>query len=384
MFCPRCGDPIDQNEKFCNKCGNPLTNINKNTNSNKTTNTKLNIFVGLGVGVSVFVIIVCIALLSNNSNDNYYFSEKEKIETEDVIVKKDDKPKNKYSTVVVTDNIYEGQKIKSASDANKLIVQDSVSQKDNCPKEILDIENEMIEKYDITAVNLCELDLDFAKEIKNVFEKIYEEYPSARGELTNFSLVNTSMGENFIAVFQIGFRFATSSSDSTYPWVYKTQILLNTRFFLNNSRLESAVVSSSNSGHFPENATRYSPVAHEIGHYLSFLAMMKNHEVDSFLLMDRSNQSDLYDVVQDFSNGDFSLKMIEEAYKNYKKEVGTNLTIDEWRGTISNYALAKDNEGNYIYDETIAEAFHDVYLNDKDACDASKYIVEVLKSKLEG
>ena len=58
------------------------------------------------------------------------------------------------------------------------------------------------------------------------------------------------------------------------------------------------------------------------------------------------------------------------------------MTMDEWRGTISKYALAKDNSGNYIYDETIAESFHDVYLNGDNAKDASKYVIKVLKSKL--
>ena len=59
------------------------------------------------------------------------------------------------------------------------------------------------------------------------------------------------------------------------------------------------------------------------------------------------------------------------------------VTLDEWRGTISQYALAKDNSGAYIYDETIAESFHDVYLNGDNAKDASKYIYTVLKSELE-
>ena len=37
-----------------------------------------------------------------------------------------------------------------------------------------------------------------------------------------------------------------------------------------------------------------------------------------------------------------------------------------------------------IYDETIAEAFHDVYLNGDNATPASIYIVRVLKQKLNG
>ena len=75
--------------------------------------------------------------------------------------------------------------------------------------------------------------------------------------------------------------------------------------------------------------------------------------------------------------------MITEAYNNFKKEVGTTLNLDDWRATISSYAVAKDNSGNYIYDETVAEAFHDIYLNGDNAAQASKYVVAVLKEKLK-
>ena len=68
--------------------------------------------------------------------------------------------------------------------------------------------------------------------------------------------------------------------------------------------------------------------------------------------------------------------------KIIKKENDTTESFDEWRGNISEYALAKDNEGNYIYDETIAEAFHDIYLNGNNANEESKYIVDVLKEKI--
>ena len=75
--------------------------------------------------------------------------------------------------------------------------------------------------------------------------------------------------------------------------------------------------------------------------------------------------------------------MLDEAYQNYIADNG-NINFDEWRGQISEYALAKDDSGEYIYDETIAEAFHDVYLNGEDANIVSKYIVEVLKKYIEG
>ena len=115
-----------------------------------------------------------------------------------------------------------------------MIEKDSVSQKSQCPAEIKKIEDEIIEKYNITAVNLCEMDVDFAKELENVFEIIYRDYPSARGHITNLTLRNTNMLSEggVIAAFMPIFSFATSDSTSSYPWVIKTQVLLSSQYFL--------------------------------------------------------------------------------------------------------------------------------------------------------
>lgn len=345
------------------------------------------IFVGSGIGVGILVALVICLLVLNNSG-KYYFSNSSYEGTDEIIQTNNTnttpKRKSKYSTIIITDNTYSGVKIFSDKDAYKLISEDSVAQKNNYPSEIKAIEDEIIKKYGVTAVNLCEMDIEFAKEVSNVFKKVYDEYPNVRGYLTNLSLVNASMSEGYIAAFMPVFNFATSNSTSTYPWIIKTQVLLNTSYFLNTARLESSVQDGSNSGHFPPNATMYSPVAHELGHYLSFLAMMRNYDLESILLVDNKNANDFYDVYGDFVEGNFSLFMIKEAYEKCKKERNITLSIDDWRATISSYAVAKDNNGNYIYDETIAEAFHDVYLNGDNAKDASKYVVSVLKGKLEG
>ena len=58
------------------------------------------------------------------------------------------------------------------------------------------------------------------------------------------------------------------------------------------------------------------------------------------------------------------------------------MSFYQFRESISQYAVAKGSNGSYIYDETIAEAFHDYYLNGSNAAPASIAIVTVLNSKL--
>jgi hypothetical protein len=391
MYCNKCGDIIEPNETYCNKCGNYLGNYNKQKNPSQPLYTnqdkkKNGIFIGVGVGLGAVFLIFVVSLLLNNSGGKYFFDLNPHEDSDNVAQSTGSSSvskRGKYSTAIIYDNTYSGVKINSDKDAYKLITNDSVSQKKNCPAEIKAVENEIISKYGITAVNLCEMDVNFARELGNVIKKIYDEYPGARGYITNLSLANVSMSDGYIAAFMPVFNFATSNTSSTYPWVIKTQVLLNTSYFLNSERLQASVTDGSNAGHFPPNSTIYSPIAHELGHYLSFLAMMNNYNLSSILLVDNNNVNIFYKLYSDFGEGNFSLQMINEAFNKYKRDTNTTMSIDEWRGTISKYALAKDNSGNYIYDETIAESFHDVYLNGNNAKDASKYIIQVLKSKLK-
>ena len=410
MYCSKCGVQHNNNELYCSSCGNSFQTVNPNYNTTQNSmyqtnhinsnniyqneqvpsnnqkpnflmNKNTKVILGIIIGLAVILLIIIALIIVNLSNPDYYINE-QSYENKNVIETKEEN-KSKYKTSIIYDSTYEGVTIKNEKDAYNLINSDSVKQKDSCPKEIKQIENELSKKYDITAINLCEMDIEFAKEIGNVLKKLYNDFPVSRGYITNITLVNTSMNSDFIAAFMPSFQFATSDTESSYPWVIKTQILLNSKYFLNIDRLDSSVKQGSSSGHFPPNASIYSPVAHEFGHYLSFLAMMNYYDLESILIVKDNNIKTFYEVCKDFGTGDFSLKLINEAYQNYKRDTKTNLSLDQWRATISQYAVTKNSNGEYIYDETIAEAFHDVYLNDNNAKDASKYIVEVLKKKLE-
>jgi len=386
MYCPKCGDVVEPNESFCNKCGNrldtPYNNQILSPPIKKESKKRLMIVMGIVIGSFVLLIIFCSIFIIKSNSSNFYISNDtyndETIVSENTNTKVE--RKSKYTTIYIADNMYEGVKIRSEKDAKDLIIKDSVSQKNNCPKEIQEIENQMISKYNISAVNLCELDLNFAKEMLKVFEFVYSEYPNIKEHLTNFSVVNASLSDGYIAVF-MGMNSFASDYDNGVE-VFRTKIMLNTSYFFNLEKLQASIDNATAAGHFPPNTTIYSPIAHEFGHYISFLSAMKKHNVNSVMLFDSDNGAKINTLIKDWGSGEYSLAMISEAYDNYKSDTNTTLTLDEWRGTISEYALAKDNNGEYIYDETIAEAFHDVYLNAETAKDASKYIVEVLKKKV--
>lgn len=289
-------------------------------------------------------------------------------------------------TAVVSDNIYQDATLNNRTDAVNLIVEDSDAQKEKCGnEEIKKIERRLEVKHKIIAVNLCEMDVDFALELEKMIDKVFTDFPTIKGYLTNVTLTNPDESTGYIAAFTATQLFATSNSIDTYPHAYKMVMNLNTMYFLDPAYLEETVKESSLSGYFPKGASRSSVVAHEFGHYISFVSLLRSTFLDDTLLLTKDNYQRYLDLVNSWNRGDFSKKIITEAYNNYKK---ANPKVDiseyEFKASISTYAVATDQEGNYIYDETIAEAFHDNYLNGDSAKPASKEIIKVLRKYMNG
>ena len=336
----------------------------------------------------IFIVIICALVVSLvgvllqikiNSDNKYYFSSNAsipEINIEKEIV-------GKYRTSVDYKTVYTKQNISSSRDAIALIKKDSNIQKQKCNKStVAALEDEIEKKYDVDAANLCELDVETVESIKNVMDMIYSEFPNTRGFITNLSLVNAEDTTGYIVAFMPSFAFASSNTLSTYPTVKKTQVLFNASYFLNLNKLKISIRNAARSGWFANNASVESLIAHEFGHYLSFLINMNEYDMNGILVIQQNKSSTYNKMLCNYNNGKNSQKIIKEAYDNYKKDTGSNISLIEFRKSISEYAIAVDNDGNYIYDETIAEAMDDYYSNRDNAKDASLYIIKVLKSKL--
>lgn len=431
MRCNNCGKEIESsNASYCQKCSIKFDNNQINNSLNiaaSTSNTLGNVRLtnetssvineynilenvdqkkslislnkinkqdkkkGFNKG-DLFVYIFIILLWSGiiyaivKVNTSYYFDDTEIVDKEYEAVSKTGQNVIKTSngvTSVVHDNQYLKQLvIDDVNDVYGLIKKDSDNQKKKCPSSIVKIEEDIVNTYDIKAVNLCEMDEDFAKEIKNVIGYIYNNFPTTRGYLTNLTLANVEDDATYMAAFMPIFTFITSNTNSGYPIGVKTQIVLNAKYFLDVSKINNSVSYGSKSGYFPPNATRSSTVAHEFGHYLSFVALLNSYKVDSLTYLSAKNVNSLLLVYNDFDVGNFSLRVVQEAYSEYKESYGSDISLDDFRESISKYAMARDSDGEYIYDETIAEAFHDCYLNKEQAKGASKFVLESLKKYL--
>ncbi len=283
-------------------------------------------------------------------------------------------------TIINVESRMFNKQINSSNDVLTYIKQDSQTKKASCPSEIKSIEEKIQNEFGITAVNLCEIDVNFAKGLYEGVKWAYAQFPGIRGKLTNLTIANMD-SSGTIAYFRPIFDFVYSGSDAntSNKIGLKMTIAVNSAYYLNENKFSQIVQDNSAAGHFPPNATQYSPLVHEFGHYASYIAMMKMKGVSSILLFDASNEDIIMDLAEDFAEGATSKKLIEEAYNQYLRDGNTKIGFDAWRATISKYAVYKDEQGDYIYDETIAEAVHDVYLNGNNAKPASKYIFNTVK-----
>lgn len=389
MVCRCCGKRLEEGVSFCPRCGEYLrSELQQDYNTSIITSKKVE---KKANGVFLYLVIIVLWIVGcyfvvRESQVDYYFVDEEKQEENSQDVNNQEsnnaiKENNGVTSIVYNRKYLKQYSIKNEEDVYSLIIKDSVSQKNSCSDTIKAIENNIISNYGIVAVNLCEMDLSFALGVRDVVAYIYNTYPSARGYLTNLTLANLEENSTYMAAFMPIFTFATNNSGTGYPMGVKTQIILNAKYYLNVGKINNSVSYGVKSGYFPKNATKESTLIHEFGHYLSYIAMLNYYHSKKLNFIRVSDSNMLFTIYDDFNAGDFSKKIITEAHRRYTAN-GNVISFDEFRALISQYAVVRDGEGNYVYDETIAEAFHDVYLNGEAASKASLLIMDVLKGYL--
>ena len=402
MYCGRCGKPNREGAIYCQHCGAKII-IPKQKKKSGTAKIVI-----IGIILITIIILTTIGIIIAINSDNVYFSDDDydRVATRDKKDKKniydDDDDSGsvvnpsggsgssgsgssgtrKTKTDIEVDHFYYID-LPNAKAADDLIVKDSVEQKGSTSDEIKKIENEIINNYKVKAVNLGEMDVETAKGIAGAFKYIYENFPGARNMLSNISIGNLPMSKGeVLAYFQPKQFTASKSSASGYPKSIKSLMCLSSKYFLNPTKLKQCVEDSSKAGHFPKNVSQYAVVVHESGHFLTLVATMKKYGLESINFVEESDVEKYAKVIQDWNSYAEPLSILKEAYQNYQKKYNDNVSFDEFRASISGYAMDTDAQGNPNYHETVAEAFHDYYTNGQNAAKASIEIYNVLKQRI--
>ncbi len=290
-------------------------------------------------------------------------------------------------SLMKTDNVYNKTSINNIKDAYEIIEKDIEGQNWQCSNniEVYLLEKEIEDNYNVKSVNLCDISLGEAKKIQNVIDKVYILFPNIKGYLTNITITNAPTASEYVAYFQSINQFVNSSEDITkYNKVNKTQILLNSYYFLNENKLKTAINDDVDDHNwYVKDATWESIIAHEFGHYIIFVALLKSNNIDNIVLVTPDNYESINKILEISNNGTFADEILNTAFTSYTVKYNTTISLEEFSSNISKYASSKTKTGNILSEETIAEAFHDYYLHQGNASKSSLEIIQVLKEILQ-
>lgn len=383
--CLECQKTIENDDNFCYSCGhwtargfkflNNPENFSSITNGTiNKQNNKLKLLISL-LSISIIIFAFIIIIRGTSIIRPIAFIKKQIFSI-----------KNGYnSTILKTDNIYNNTDVTSYENAKAYIKEDVEKQDYLCKNnfEVRRIEYDLETTYNIASINFCDVSLNESQKISDVIDKMYKLFPSIEGALTNITITNAKTKDEYIAYFQPMFQFINPNENiSIYNKVNKTQILLNSYYFLNEDIMNEPISSVVGSGWYVNDATWESTIAHELGHYISFTMFLRQNNLNNITFVTEENEEKINNVMNDFDTGEFSLSIIYKALENYNNKYNLNLNIEQFALTISKYAGVKNKNGNIIADETIAEAVHDYYLHRENMKNSSYEIIQIIKQKL--
>lgn len=383
--CLECQKTIENDDNFCYSCGhwtargfkflNNPENFSSITNGTiNKQNNKLKLLISL-LSISIIIFAFIIIIRGTSIIRPIAFIKKQIFSI-----------KNGYnSTILKTDNIYNNTDVTSYENAKAYIKEDIEKQDYLCKNnfEVRRIEYDLETTYNIASINFCDVSLNESQKISDVIDKMYKLFPSIEGALTNITITNAKTKDEYIAYFQPMFQFINPNENiSIYNKVNKTQILLNSYYFLNDFMLSKPIDDFVGDNWYVKDATWESTIAHELGHYISFKILLKENNLDNITFVTNNNINIINNVLNEFDSQKFSLNIINKALENYNNKYNLNLNIEQFALTISKYAGVKNKNGNIIADETIAEAVHDYYLHRENMKNSSYEIIQIIKQKL--
>ena len=386
MKCIKCNEELEVDDNFCPTCGELTPHGYLSLKDNKLRYKENNIGSLFTLTSIIIISFITMTLISGKDMFRPYIELQKEISS------------LKYGykvSIMNTNNKYTNIVVDTKEEAINLIKQDITKQSWKCKRNINVslIEKEISENYNIPSVSLCDVDEDVSNKIKEVISATYQLFPNIKGYLTNITVTNAPSNEDYIAYFNPTNTFVNNNLDiKEYNKVNKTEILLNSYYFLNKDILSKGLKEN----WYPNNASYESLIAHELGHYITFVTLLKQNNIDNITfvtllkqnnidnitLVTKDNINSYQNILNILKKGTYSKELVEESIESYNKKYNTNISLEEFTKSISGYASQKVKE-NVNYDEVIAEAIHDYYLHRDSSSTSSLEIINIIKERLQ-
>src|SRR5574344_1122031 len=275
--------------------------------------------------------------------------------------------KNGYNSSLIITNEIEHQSVSNLNEAKSLIISSGSKQSWKCNFSIEkdQIINEFKNQNLILNLNLCDISIDETKKLLLTMNKFYNLFPYSKGYLTDITISNFDNNTISIAAFKPAVLFVNNQKSK----VYRTEILLNSYYFLNDDFLKNNINNYLKSNWFVKDANWESILIHELGHYLSYVYHLKQLGINNLIYINSENMQD-YERYIATAEYNYEILKVVLGENDYSKI-----------NAISEYAY--DSYKNGKYDEVIAEAVHDYYLHGEKANSISLDIISIIRKGLE-
>ena len=338
MKCIKCNEELEVDDNFCPTCGELTPHGYLSLKDNKLRYKENNIGSLFTLTSIIIISFIVMTLISGKDIFRPYIELQKEISS----------LKHGYKVSIMnTNNKYTNIAINTKEEAINLIKQDITKQSWKCKRNINVslIEKEISENYNIPSVSLCDVDEDVSNKIKEVISTTYQLFPNIKGYLTNITITNAPSNEDYIAYFN------------------PTNTFVNNNLDINDASYESLI-------------------AHELGHYITFVTLLKQNNIGNITLVTKDNINNYQNILNILKEGVYSKELVKDAIESYNKKNNTNISPEDFTKNISGYASQKVKE-SVNYDEVIAEAVHDYYLHRDLSSTSSLEIINILKERLQ-
>ena len=407
MYCPKCGNNLNDNAMFCPKCGyrvSPdertkeinigiLKDITGNLDLKKEDlkvetprkNTNNNgVIIACAIIVIIALIIVLLIILMSNKKEYVDPSDIEKYcsQNRDAEICKDPEEVviNDFDPLYFGD--YEFNSSPSIDAFTKQVVavlkqkeQDGNKACNN--KKYEDLNKKIDKELDLKYSYTCGMDVKYMENLSNRLQQFYRLHP-VKEKLVDSYLV----GNREARVYADFTTKVIGQSDNYYA--YLRRIYLNVNLFNDYDLLSKTYQMDLNAKFHPDNSRPEDVIVHETAHALDYYITIRMNNAN---ILVGDNITDYQNVHNTFFNYTFSKDLVERATKNVNERLVSQglspKTEEELRIEISGYANQKDENGNVIYAETFAEAMVDYLSNGNNAKPLSVEMYKLTQEKLK-